>query len=104
MGCCTGSKNYHSPNMPLGGTFNLNQCEGVRVELLNEWLYKLKRVKQFSSWVQAGIEEAELIDRINVLEQWIVVKKIDSATCEYFDQLKSFQTMIVKIIKSGAAS
>jgi hypothetical protein len=98
--CCGQTNNFHTPNIPLGGVSNLTQCGGVKLDLLKEWLYKLKRVQKLNVWEQIGIEESELIDRINVLEQWIEIKKSDPESCEYFDQLRSFQTMIVKIIKS----
>lgn len=101
MGCCT--TNFHTPNILIVGTYNLNQCAGVRIELLKEWLYKLKRVYSFKVWEQCNIEESDLIDKINVLEQWITVKEADSETCEYYDQLQSFQTIIVNIIKSGTS-
>lgn len=79
----------------------VNVCTGVTIDLLQQWLSKLNRVIDLSAWDNIPIPKQEILDMINLVEQYISAKQLDPNTCDFYDQLPSIQTVIVSIIKAN---
>lgn len=91
------STGYHGPTQ----TLNHQDCQGVHIDLLNMFFRILDCIRKYSMYQRAGVSEQEITAALVILTNWIAVKQVDPASCQYQDKLPLIQVLVNKSVAYG---